>query len=696
MARTSFVDVALRLRGARRFNAEVAAATKQLDQLGVRGAKSLGGFAQRANRLKDVGRSMTMGLTLPIAAVGGASVYAAMKWESAFAGVEKTVDATQPQLQSLNDELLAMSQRIPVSAIELANIAEAAGQLGIQTDNIAAFTAVMANLGVATNMTSTDAAEQLARFANITQMPQSQFERLGSTVVALGNNLAATETDIVGMGMRIAGAGNQIGLTEAQIMSFAGALSSVGIRAEMGGTAISTAFLEANSAVISGGVELEKWSAIAGMSAVDFRKKWEANAGLAMADFLEGLGQLSRDGVDVKKRLEELGLSGMRIRDVLMRASGAGDLLRESLALGADAWGENSALQEEASKRYATFESRLQLLKNTLFATGVILGDTFLPPLLALVNFVAPKILAFAKFFQRLPKPIKVTVVAMILFAAVLGPIIWMLGAFAHSVGVLIVVLHRLIAAKIFTGLVAAALKFRFLQLLTAVKVLTVAFIRMALAALANPYVLLAVAIIAVGAALVYAYIKIEAFRNFVQKNWQTILALMTGGLSRVVISIVQNFGKIRSAGTATVNWVKTAFNNMVGFLKGLPGRISGAVSGSFDGLKTAFQDAIDFIISKWNDLKGTIPNLGGVLDGIGSVVPGLAMGGTITQPGTVLVGERGPELLSLPRAASVIPLSGPNGINAGPQRIEVPVYLNGRQIALAVAGEVADARARS
>ena len=693
MARTSFVDVALRLRGARRFNAEVAAATKQLDQLGVRGAKSLGGFAQRAGRLKDVGRSLTTGLTLPIAAIGGASVYAAMKWESAFAGVEKTVDATQPQLQSLNDELLAMSQRIPVSAVELASIAEAAGQLGIQTDNIAAFTAVMANLGVATNMTSTDAAEQLARFANITQMPQSQFERLGSTVVALGNNLAATETDIVGMGMRIAGAGNQIGLTESQIMSFAGALSSVGIRAEMGGTAISTAFLEANSAVISGGVELEKWSAIAGMSAVDFRKKWEANAGLAMADFLEGLGRLSRDGVDVKKRLEELGLSGMRIRDVLMRASGAGDLLRESLALGAEAWGENSALQEEASKRYATFESRLQILKNTLFATGVILGDTFLPPLLALVNFVAPKILAFAKFFQRLPKPIKVTVVAMILFAAVLGPIIWMLGAFAHSVGVLIVVLNRLIAAKIFTGLVAAALKFRFLQLLTAVKVLTVAFVRMALAALANPYVLLAIAIVAVGAALVYAYLKVESFRKFVQKNWQMIAAIMTGGLSRIVISLVQGFGRMVASGRSAVAFIRTTFTGLVNFFRTLPARLASTFSGMFDGLKDAFSNAVDFIVQKWEDLKSRVPDIGGAL---GSIVPGLAMGGTITRPGTVLVGERGPELLNLPRAASVIPLSGPNRAIGGPQRIEVPVYLNGRQIALAVAGEVADARARS
>lgn len=48
------------------------------------------------------------------------------------------------------------------------------------------------------------------------------------------NNLATTEKDIVNMGQRLAGAGKQIGLTEAEIMGFAGALSSVGIEAEAG------------------------------------------------------------------------------------------------------------------------------------------------------------------------------------------------------------------------------------------------------------------------------------------------------------------------------------------------------------------------------------------------------------------------------------------------------------------------------
>jgi TP901 family phage tail tape measure protein len=111
-----------------------------------------------------------------------------LNFESAFAGVRKTVDATEEEFEQFESGLREMSKQMPVTASELAAIAEAAGQLSIKNENLLSFTETMAHLGVTTNLTSQEAATALARLANITGMNQENFDRLGSSIVELGNN----------------------------------------------------------------------------------------------------------------------------------------------------------------------------------------------------------------------------------------------------------------------------------------------------------------------------------------------------------------------------------------------------------------------------------------------------------------------------------------------------------------------------
>ena len=111
----------------------------------------------------------------------------------------------------------------------------------------------------------------MARFANITQMSQGDFGRLGATIVDLGNNFATTEAQIVEMALRLAGAGDLIGLTEAEILAIGTTLSSVGIRAEAGGTAFSRVFAEMQKAVQSGSKELDTFDQIVGRGLGDLQ-----------------------------------------------------------------------------------------------------------------------------------------------------------------------------------------------------------------------------------------------------------------------------------------------------------------------------------------------------------------------------------------------------------------------------------------
>ena len=82
-----------------------------------------------------------------ITAAAAASIVAGSNFESAFAGVKKTVDATEEEYAMLRQNILDMSKEIPSSASEIANVMEIAGQLGIATDSLTEFTKVMINLG---------------------------------------------------------------------------------------------------------------------------------------------------------------------------------------------------------------------------------------------------------------------------------------------------------------------------------------------------------------------------------------------------------------------------------------------------------------------------------------------------------------------------------------------------------------------
>lgn len=357
----------------------------EIDSSGMRsGLASLGKVA-----LAGVGTAASA-----IAALGTAAVKTGIDFESAFAGVKKTVDASDEQLAKLRQDILDMSKEMPTAATEIACIAEAAGQLGIKTEAIADFTRTMADLGVATNMTSEQAATDLARLANITQMPQTEFGRLGSTVVALGNNLATTESEIVSMALRLAGTGKQVGMTEDQILSLAGAASSVGLAAELGGSAFSRVLSMMQLSAEQGGASLKAFADVAGMSASEFKTAFEQDAAGALVAFVEGLGKAEESGKSAIGVIAEMGdvaglstLDTVAVRDALLRAAGASNVFAESLEIGSEAWRENTALTKEAEQRYETFESKLGILKNTASSLGIAVYEGIKEPLSEVVSF---------------------------------------------------------------------------------------------------------------------------------------------------------------------------------------------------------------------------------------------------------------------------------------------------------------------
>ena len=371
-----------------------------------------------------LGREMSLKMTLPIVAGAALALKTMIDLEDSFIGVQKTVKASAAEFDALSRGFDKMSLVTPIALKELHGIGEAAGQLGIETGNILRFTKVMADLGVTTNLTAQEAAMSLARFANITQMSQNDFDRLGSVIVDLGNNLATTEAEIVTIAVRMAGAAKQANLTEAQILAVGAAVSSIGVQAEAGGTAMSRVFLDINTFVQSNTRELKVMARVAGTSTKEFAEGFRGNAAIALTDFVEGLARMKKEGADVSSILEELGFNNIRITRTLLGLAGANDLLRNSIELGGVAWEENTALINEANLRYGSFKSQLTLIYNQIILAARGIGDMLTPRLESMLATVKDVI----HWWNGLSVGTKNLVINMLLLAAAIGPTLYLLG----------------------------------------------------------------------------------------------------------------------------------------------------------------------------------------------------------------------------------------------------------------------------
>ncbi|MDK7233959.1 phage tail tape measure protein, partial [Staphylococcus caprae] len=184
-----------------------------------------GKFKKVGESISGFGSALTKGVTAPIVAGAGIALKAAIDYESAFAGVKKTVDGTPQQFEKLSASIRNMAKEMPASATEIASVAEAAGQLGVPIGSIEGFTKTMINLGVSTNLSAEEAATSIAKIGNIMQVSGDDLDswsaKFGAAVVGLGNNFATTESDIVQMSNRLAASGKLAGLTMPEILGLA-------------------------------------------------------------------------------------------------------------------------------------------------------------------------------------------------------------------------------------------------------------------------------------------------------------------------------------------------------------------------------------------------------------------------------------------------------------------------------------------
>lgn len=381
----------------------VSQATKQYEEYekGVKAAEKVANaerWQQTGKGLKEVGESIDT-ITKPIQyaataalGLGSASAIAAVQFEDNFANVKKTVDGTPEQLEDIRQKIIQMSttgvnghSAIPQTTAELTELAAAGGQLGITTDNIVDFTEVMAQMGSATNLVGEEGAATLARFQNVMGVGQNEIRNIGSAIVDLGNHSATTESEIAAMALRMGKYGSSVRMSAADVLGYSAALSSLGIEAQMGGSAIGRTWLSIETAVASGGEGLKKFAKYSGKSAKEFKEQWNTDSSGAFNGLLKGL----QSAENLTLALDDLGINNTQDIQAMMALVNGYDLVTESVNRSNTAYKENTALQEEFDRKAETTASKLSVAKNNVVEIARSFGDLMLPTIVDVSNGVS-------------------------------------------------------------------------------------------------------------------------------------------------------------------------------------------------------------------------------------------------------------------------------------------------------------------
>lgn len=490
--------------------------------------KSVEKLQKQANKVGDIskdigagvakiGGSLTKGLTIPLTTAFTAAGKNFAEFEQGLIGVGKTTDMSGKELDNFGKEISKMSSRIPLSTTELLKLSETAGQLGIHgSGDLLEFTEVMAEMGMSTNLAGEEGAKSLARFANIMGLDVGKnIRQVGNAVVRLGNNFATSEGEIMEMAKRLAASGRLVGVTTPGVLALATAMSSVGINAEAGGTAMSTIMkklgdyavgnkgrieelnkkLEGSgytidelydlidrggeesaailydvaqdigmskkelkatvTAAAEGEKKLTRLAEVSGMSAEEFSAAWRKDPAMAIQAFMKGLDDLQESGGEMSQVLDELGIKGIRETNAVKSLAQNHELLADAIAQANEEYANGNNLAEEAARAKEALSAKLVMLGNSIKTIARDIFRVVAPTITELVT----KLNELASKWNDLDEATKESVGQIVLkvgaLLAAIGPLFLVGGKIIQTMSPVIGVLSQVGSAfSNFTGLV--------------------------------------------------------------------------------------------------------------------------------------------------------------------------------------------------------------------------------------------------
>lgn len=312
------------------------------------------------------------------------------QYQTALVGVSKTTGLVGKDLDNFSKRINSISKQLPISTAELLELSQAAGQMGVTgAENLEKFSLTVAKLGRASDLAGEEAAKSLARILNVTGEAVDKIDVLASVIVSLGNNSAASESEIARMTTEIARATGVFGVTSAQAAAMGAAMASIGIQAELGGSAVGRSMQTIANAVEGGDQKLRKFAGALGINADELKRLFEQDRTKAFELFLRSVGEL---GLGAGAALKGVGLGGQEIAKTIVPLANNMDIFTKSMNLANAEVANATALNKEFDATLKTLDSQWQKTKNIAESFARSLGNIILP----VVNSALAKFNEFA------------------------------------------------------------------------------------------------------------------------------------------------------------------------------------------------------------------------------------------------------------------------------------------------------------
>lgn len=391
--------------------------------------------------LKFIGGGM-IGLGASMQAGATGAIWSAVQFEEAFARVAKTTGLQNEimgqtgatadfmatlgfgdnALQQFENDIRMLSTQIPVGVQELSHLADVAGTLGVESDNLVLFAETAAQLGAGINELGSDQAiAGLANLIGAFGMAEEQVVNLGSSLADLANHTRGNAGEMLQFSDRLAGTAVQVGMTAEEVLGLGAAVSAIGVQPQLGASAVTQVLTKMSRAVQQGGAELDKLARSMNMSSQELQDMWGDQGPTAvLMSFLESL---SAQGEEATVTLQRLGLSGVNITQVFGGLAAQMHTVREAMGLSNEAFEDGTAVAELAEVRFNTVVKALQRFRQSTSEVFRSMGQGFLVIMKQMIDAVT----GLVNVFNRLPQGIKT---AMGLIAGFGGIALIAAGAF--------------------------------------------------------------------------------------------------------------------------------------------------------------------------------------------------------------------------------------------------------------------------